>query len=447
MHNHNARSFGVSLSLTVICLFGCQIPERPGGRDAVRRSVTIRDITNNADAERQPGVKVNLAAEVQNQGKPADPVTTKPAAPASQPAPVAITPEQNPYLRFGQQIIVHPDGRITKFFPVRAARGKFMQDLIIKYTFIPAAQVELLSGADVQELRVNPFQQPGPPSQVAISDWVAVTGSSDEIDRAEKFVNLYFTSIPQIEIEARIAEVTTSDVVDIGVRSTDPSKPAIQAGKHNFIQSINPKFPNSSAVSEGLVSLTAVQSPIQFQATLELLASRRDVDIISTPRIAVRNGGRAEIVNGNEIPYAEITTVVGGVPTSTIRYKQTGIKLYVTPYLAGSDTILLSLEVESSIPTNVTEGSAAVNPIIATRTAKTDVQIRDGNTFVVGGLISTNNLEQVNKIPLLGDIPILGLLFRSTLTQKTYTEVLFFITPRVIRDQGSHGLVVPNPVN
>lgn len=383
--------------------------------------------------QQDPAAKAGAQSQPGTESRPESRPDSQPADP------------RNPYLRFGSQVVVHPDGTLTKFFPVRANRGKFMQDLIVKYSALLPAQVEVLPSADIQEIRVNPYQAPAAPAAVPISDWVAVTGTFDDLDRADKFVNLYYTSIPQIEIEARIAEVTTSDVVDIGVRSTDPSKPSIQAGKHNFIQSLNPKFTNISQNAEGLLSLTAVQSPIQFQATLELLASRRDVDIISTPRIAVRNGGRAEIVNGNDIPYAEITTVVGGVPTSTIRYKQTGVKLFVTPYLAGSDTVLLGLEVELSIPTNVTETStASVSPIVATRSAKTDVQVRDGNTFVIGGLISTNNLEQVNKVPILGDIPLLGILFRSTLTQKTYTEVLFFITPRVIRDQGSQGMVVPN---
>lgn len=443
------RRASILIIAAALSIASCTTTRDDSGRGSIRKLATIRDITDDANASPLPGAKVNVLSELQN---PAPAPASQPASsPAPAPAPVASTPSpqdasQNPFVRFGRQIVVQPNGKITKFFPVRASRGKFMQDLIIKYTAIPAAQFEILPGADIQDTRVNPYQQPSAPVQVPISDWIACTGSADEIERVEKFINLYYASIPQIEIEARIAEVTTSDVTDIGVRPTDATKPSIKSGDHNFIQSINPKFPNASTTAEGLISLTAVQSPIQFQATLELLASRRDVDIISTPRIAVRNGGRAEIVNGNEIPYADVTTIVGGVPTSTIRYKQTGIKLYVTPYLAGTDTIVLSLEVESSIPTNITESSAAsVNPIIATRTAKTDVQIRDGNTFVVGGLISTNNLEQVNKVPVLGDIPILGLLFRSTLTQKTYTEVLFFITPRVLRDQGAQGLIIPNP--
>ncbi|MFN0207425.1 MAG: type II secretion system protein GspD [Planctomycetota bacterium] len=411
---------------------------------AKNRIAQIRELDQNGkdvtDKSASAVVNTSVLPAIAAAQDPAPTVTTD-SRPASQPQAEV----RNPYIRFGSQIVVYPDGKITKFYAVRANRGKFMQDIVVRYANLPVAQVELLASADIQELRVNPFQAPAPPALVPISDWLAVSGTYDELERADRFINLYYTSIPQIEIEARIAEVTTSDVTDIGVRSTNPGQPMIKSGDHNFIESINPKFPNTSTASEGLISLTAVQSPIQFQATLELLASRRDVDIISTPRIAVRNGGRAEIVNGNEIPFAEITTIVGGVPTSTIRYKQTGVKLFVTPYLAGADTVLLSLEVESSIPTNITEGSASSNPIVATRSAKTDVQIRDGNTFVIGGLISTNNLEQVNKIPILGDIPILGILFRSTLTQKSYTEVLFFITPRVIRDQGSQGIIVPNP--
>jgi type II secretory pathway component GspD/PulD (secretin) len=352
----------------------------------------------------------------------------------------------SPLVKLGPQIVVRGDGRITKFFPVRAERGKFLQDLMVKYAGIPASQIEVIVGADIEETRVTPYLQPTPPTKIAISDWLAVTGTIEDVERVERFINLFYTSVPQIEIEARIAEVTTSDLLDIGVRPTDPAKPMFTFSNNGFFKSLDSNFPNGSNGIEGLLSLQAVQSPFQFQATLELLAQRRDVDIISTPRIAVRNGGRAEIVNGNDIPYAEITTIVGGVPSSTIKYKQTGVKLYVTPYLAGSDTVLLSLEMELSSPTSVTETTFVTNsPIIATRSAKTDVNIRDGNTFVVGGLISTNNLEQVSKIPVLGDIPILGLLFRSTQSQKQYTEVLFFITPRVIRDPAAQGVIVPNP--
>lgn len=488
--------FGVLASIGLGA--GCATADLTAAQERHRRTLSIRDVSEPSVAS-GPVVPTNVNVAAAPQGFPSTIPASAPAshpsnlgatassptlqgpklavpqgdvggsgAPASNPAP-ADTPSrqvdpgsehgaavafQEPvpidpvlvYQRLGPQVLFRPDGRITKFFPVRADRGKFLQDLASRYTGIPVAQLELIPGADVQETRVNPYQSPGAPAKVPISDWLVITGSLDEIERVERFINLYFSSVPQIEIEARIAEVTTSDVLDLGVRPTDPTKPMFNVDGTKFVKSLNSIFPNGSTSSEGLLSIQAVQSPIQFQATLELLATHRDVDIISTPRIAVRNGGRAEIVNGQDIPYAEITTVVGGVPTSTIRYKQTGIKLYVTPYLAGSDTVLLSLEVELSIPTGVTETFVAQTPIIATRSAKTDVHIRDGNTFVIGGLINTNNLEQVSKIPILGDIPLIGLLFRSTLTQKQYTEVLFFITPHVVRDQASQGLVIPNAV-
>lgn len=416
-----------------------------------RRITAVRDVTE-GDAPLPPAAPPSVAASGSDDPASSHPYCTQPhpdgaSRPASRQAETASRPAGPDPLtsRFGPGSVTLPDGRLTRFFPVQAERGKVMAELLARYGAIPANQIEIVAGVDTQEMRVQAWDKPAPPTKVQISDWVVVTGTPEEVDRAERFMNLYFAAVPQIEIEARIAEITTSDVTDIGVRSTNAAQPMIQSGSHNFIESINPKFPNSSTASEGLLSLTAVQSPIQFQATLELLASRRDVDIISSPRIAVRNGGRAEIINGNEIPYAEITTIVGGVPTSTVKYKQTGVKLYVTPYLAGADTILLTVEVESSNPTSIIADTLTLpaTPIIANRSAKTDLHVRDGNTFVIGGLISTNNLQQVNKIPLLGDIPILGLLFRSTLTQKSYTEVLFFITPRVLRDPGSQGYVVP----
>ena len=108
-----------------------------------------------------------------------------------------------------------------------------------------------------------------------------------------------------------------------------------------------------------------------------------------------------------------------------------GIKLEVTPVINAEDRITLRIKPESSFPT---ADSTEAGPVIRTRNAETTVIIRDGDTLVIGGLIDDSDTKGVQKIPLLGDIPIIGVFFRSNTNRKIRNELLVFVTPRIIRE-------------
>lgn len=374
-----------------------------------------------------------------------------------------LIPQYKP--RPGEKVLLRANGSLSKFFSVRAGRGAQFRGLLLKYCDLLEAAVELIDRADIESFR-DPRNTPaGPATNIDISDWIVVTGTEAEVTRAEKFLDQYYASIPQIEIEAKIAEVTSDNVKDLGV-VTDifnevPGKivediDSVTAGTQNpppnfdsVVSQTSTNFPNTATTSSGTPSsilLRAILGKTELKAALQLLATQRNVDIVSSPRIAVRNGGKAEIVNGEEIPFVNITSFSPSQTTfsGSVQYRQTGVKLYIVPYLASEDMIFLNVEAEVSTPSGFTNVGGVSNPIIVTRNAKTDVHIREGGTFVIGGLISSSETELTRKVPILGDIPLIGLLFRSNYKQKVYTEVLFFITPRVIsRESGQNQLLIP----
>lgn len=368
---------------------------------------------------------------------------------------IAPEPENSP--RPGDRILYFPDGRQSRFFTIRAGRGEYYRNLVQRYCYLPEGAVELIPKADIESVRDPRGPSTATNASLEVSDWLVVTGSEAEVLRVEQFLNLYYASVPQIEIEAKIAEVTSDNSRDFGastsifnkvrskiVEDVDSSAEGIQNPDPNFhsiLSQMHTSFPTSNTDVQGDFLFRAIVKHTEIKSTLKLLMASRNIDIVSSPRIAVRNGGKAEIINGEEIPFVNITNFNPNQTSfsGSVSFRQTGVKLYIIPYLAGTDTIMLNVEAEVSTPSGFTTVGGVQNPIIVTRNAKTDVHIREGSTFVIGGLISSNDSEFVKKVPLLGDIPLLGFFFRSTFTQKIYTEVIFFITPRVIYPEARAG--------
>jgi type II secretory pathway component GspD/PulD (secretin) len=163
------------------------------------------------------------------------------------------------------------------------------------------------------------------------------------------------------------------------------------------------------------------------------------VSIESRPKTVVRAGGVARIDSSREIPFLQVKTLApDGTFTTTTEYKRIGIELVVSPRVIGSSTLALEVHLEGSqqVGTLATlaVGSGQIEvPVIAYRTAKTLVYLEPGQTLVIGGLTQEREQEIVSKVPILGDIPLLGFFFRSTFTSVERQHVLFAISPRIIQ--------------
>ncbi|HEX7422655.1 MAG TPA: type IV pilus secretin PilQ [Terriglobales bacterium] len=257
----------------------------------------------------------------------------------------------------------------------------------------------------------------------------------------------------EVEIEARVVAATRSFARDIGVQlgfgwGNGPSAVGGVQGvgtTPTAVQGLNPLYIVSSASSTtgsqiplfSNLGATAPTSGLQFvNATnnmridllLTMAESRGLLKILSRPRIVTQNNIQAVVKQGVRVPIVT-SAQLGGPPTVT--YVDAFLRLTVTPQITSEGTIFLNVDVENTIPDFGNEISG--NPTLITQQATTQVLVTDGGTVVIGGVIQTQNSLSVSQVPLLGDIPYLGNLFKHRAVKTSNQELIFFITPRIIQ--------------
>jgi type IV pilus assembly protein PilQ len=170
-----------------------------------------------------------------------------------------------------------------------------------------------------------------------------------------------------------------------------------------------------------------------FIVDLELSAAQAETqaNIISSPRVITANQKEATIEQGVEIPYQQSASS----GATTIQFKKAVLSLKVKPQITPDNRIILDLDVKDDSVGQVVVASGGVNvPSIDTREISTQVLVNDGQTVVLGGILSTTQREDDKKVPYLGDIPVLGHLFKSTSHKDDKDELMIFITPKIVRE-------------
>ena len=257
----------------------------------------------------------------------------------------------------------------------------------------------------------------------------------------------------EVEIEARVVAATRSFARDIGVQlglgwgngttalggvqgvGTSPIIVGPQVGNPLYPivgtpgASQVPLFSNLGATgpTSGLQFINATNN-MRIDLILTMAESRGLLKILSRPRVVTQNNIQAIVKQGVKVPIVT-QAQLGGPPTVT--YVDAFLRLTVTPQITSEGTIFLNVDVENTIPDfgNAKNG----NPTLITQQATTQVLITDGGTVVIGGVIQTNNSMSVDQVPLLGDIPYLGNLFKHRSIKTSDQELIFFITPRIIQ--------------
>ena len=170
-------------------------------------------------------------------------------------------------------------------------------------------------------------------------------------------------------------------------------------------------------------------------ATLNALITRGDGKILARPNVLTFNGNKATIFVGDEIPVPKSNDSSTSTTASTsIEYKTAGITLAYVPRINEDNQITASVFVEVSTPVaDFKLSSGAVVYRITTRSAQTNVRMKDGDTLVIGGLISSSEAKSLNKVPLLGDLPVIGQFFQSLSKSKTESEVVIFLKAKVLK--------------
>jgi general secretion pathway protein D len=306
--------------------------------------------------------------------------------------------------------------------------------------------------------------------QAGGSDFVALSRIIDKLDRPRR----------QVFVEAVIMEVSLSDSTQFGV-GAHGFLPVDVAGKSSVLPlvsapgRVNSLGLNSQAGLQSLVSLggflTGLAGPTsgEFKAltgldfpsiglVIQALQSNSDVNVLSTPHVLAGDNEESEISVGQNVPFpsgaantglssllsstgtgSAVGSILGtgglGSLYTPIQRQNVELKLKIKPQINEGDNVRLHIEEQTE---EIASTDPVLGPTTSKRSVKTQVVVRDQSTIVIGGLIQERSTKSVKKIPLLGSLPIIGWLFRDTVTSKQKTNLLLFLTPYIIRDESDY---------
>jgi len=256
------------------------------------------------------------------------------------------------------------------------------------------------------------------------------------ITRIESLIQELDKPTKQVYIQAEIVEVSSTNNEEFGVEwlwkntngkakiGTDFRLTPILVTSETSLGSETSTplpFPSGSGLGIGILKTNV-------EAVLHALAENNNVNLLSRPRIITMDNQEAVIEVGDQIPYKKLNQF--GV--TSFEFKDATVQLVVKPHIIDSEYILLEVAPKADFQNGFTPDGT---PIISTRKASTNVKVKDGQTIVIGGLIRDSLIKNQTKVPILGDIPFLGLLFKSTKTTKVKTELIVFITPVILKDE------------
>lgn len=221
----------------------------------------------------------------------------------------------------------------------------------------------------------------------------------------------------------------------IGSTSTQQFGPLALTQNQSFGTTSPPNTPQEFTLSN-LLNIFLFRPDINLGATIQALQQKNILQILSEPNLMALNGEAAHFLAGGEFPYPVIAAVgvAGTTPTVTIQFKPYGVKLEFVPTIEDNNSIRLKIapEVSSLDYSNAITISGFTMPALQTRRAETVIELKDGQSFGIAGLLDDRTTIELSKIPGIGDVPILGELFKSRSINKTNTELLVLVTPTIV---------------
>ncbi len=306
--------------------------------------------------------------------------------------------------------------------------------------------------ADVEGLLRSKMSERGEMIVDERTNTLIITEVRDRMEVLERLITVFDTATPQVSIEARIVEATSTFIRNLGVQwgfrgINDPFY-----GNQTSLQFPNRTLVDGALIPQGIVtkgvggplggyginlpapafttavglSMANVLDTFRIDMALTALETSGEGRIISAPKVTTQNNQEAEIIQGRQIPVQTVANF-----TVTTRYVNAALELRATPQITAEGTIIMYIELRN----NAADFANLVNgiPPITTQSAQTTVMVPNGGTTVIGGIYRTEDSITREKVPLLHKIPILGNLFKSFARTKQTRELLIFITPRIIR--------------
>ena len=298
--------------------------------------------------------------------------------------------------------------------------------------FMETVMLKFLKAANLERIVSNLISSYGVVAVDKESNSLIVCDGEENLERIVAEIRKADQTPKQILVEVVIVDVQLNDETEIGVDwggfnfGRDDSK-------HTFLQSLI-----SSTLSSGSAgTFSFVQNGLDI--TIKALQATRNVEILASPRLLVVSGQEAMIKTVEEIPYTELSESTAGTSgvdygiTST-QFKEAGITLTVKATLTDERKILLVVDAQQSINAGIDTSLETSVPIVDKRNAKTTLLMDDGQVLIMGGLRKKETTLTTNKVPLLGDLPLVGFLFSSDKTEVAHSELLVMISPHIYTD-------------
>ncbi|MEX2474605.1 type IV pilus secretin PilQ [Marinobacter sp.] len=350
--------------------------------------------------------------------------------------------------QIGNVLLVAPADEIAAREKLELETSKQIAELapvrldIVQVNYAKAADIVALIQADEELISSRGFV-----SSDTRTNTISVRETSDKLEEIRRLVTTWDVPVRQVSIEARIVRAQTNVAESLGVRwggaaydvngddvvSVGGSLGAVEearqaaGGNGNGIT-----FPGALAVDLGVSGEGASAFAIgwgsdDFLVDLELSALESDgqAEVVSQPRVVTADRQTAKIKSGEEIPYQEASSS----GATSVSFKEAALSLEVTPQITPDDKIIMDLVVNQDSRGEVTAGIPAIN----TNEVSTQVLVGNGETVVLGGIFQSEVATTVTKTPFLGDIPYLGRLFKRTVRIDERSELLIFITPKIIK--------------
>jgi len=314
-----------------------------------------------------------------------------------------------------------------------AGSGKIGKQTVVKNIPVKYADAQALQGI----LKGMVPSQYGVIMSDKRTNTLIIKESPDILAKMEKLLAELDVPTKQVHIQAEIVELSSTDDTEFGVEllwknakfksfegaagtgfgltpagGGGEGASGSQAG--HLINTGGLPFPVGSGLGIGILNA-------DVSAVLHALKEHNDINLLSRPRIVTMDNQEATIEVGDEIPFK----VLNQFGVTSFEFKDATIQLAVEPHIIDSEYIMLKVETKADFPNGF---SADGTPIIATRRASTNVKVRNGYTIVIGGLIRDSMIKSQSRVPILGSIPLLGMLFRNQKTTKVKTDLITFIT-------------------
>jgi len=335
-------------------------------------------------------------------------------------------------------LIVWQEGGTRRFFDITVAASHYLAD-----SRVDATRREIERELPGQNVNLS-FENETVFLRGTVRDVTSADRAVSIASTLGKTVNLLYVDVPppaaQILLKVKFASVDRSLSTQLGLN-------IVSTGAANTLGSLTtqqfspPGVSTPSGMTSAMVTvadalnLFFLRPDLNLGATIEALQVKGLLQILAEPNVLAENGKQASFLAGGEFPFPSVSSGGSGAPVVSIQFREFGVRLSFTPTITPRGTIHLQVapEVSALDFTNGLSVSGFNVPALTTRKLNTQVELSEGQSFAIGGLLDNRTTDTLEKIPFIGDVPILGKLFQSKSVSKQNTELIVIVTPELVR--------------